>query len=279
MTETKKYFWLKLKEDFFEDKIIRYLRKLPDGNAIVIVFLKMQLKSLKTEGFIKYDGILPTCEDELALILDEDVNLVRFTIGALEKVGAVERWDNDTLYISALQPLIGSESAVAERVRKHRAKKKALESGQALPEPEETPELPAPEKQMLQCNASETKCNTETEIETDIETEKEKEKEIEINQTDKPREEPPAELNPRQQERVELLRDLFDGWIINDNQIFHLSSLICSRIPYDPLMSINEMEIKIYDYLQDLMLRAKGYNVKHIYNWMLKVIPEMDFDY
>ena len=277
MAETKKYFWLKLKEDFFEDKIIRYLRKLPDGNAIVIVFLKMQLKSLKTEGFIKYDGLLPTCEEELALILDEDANLVRFTIGALEKVGAVERWDNDTLYISALQPLIGSESAVAERVRKHRAKKKALEGGQALPEPEETPGLPAPEKDALQCNTSETKCNTE--IETDIETEKEKEIEIEKEQTDKHREEPPAELNPRQQERVELLRELFVGWKINDYQIFHLSSLINSKIPYDPIMSIHGLEIKIYDYLQDLTLRAKSYDVKHIYGWMLKVIPEMDFDY
>ncbi len=271
MADTKKYFWLKLKEDFFEDKIIRYLRKLPDGNAIVIVFLKMQLKSLKTEGFIKYDGILPTCEDELALILDEDVNLVKFTISALERVGAVERWDNDTLYISALQPLIGSESAVAERVRKHRAKKKALEGGQALPEPEETPELPALENSALQCNTEETKCNTEIEIEQEIEKEKE------IEQTDKPREE--EELNPRQQERVNFLRELFAGWKINDNQIFHLSSLINSKIPYDPLMGVHGVELKIYDYLYDLTLRAKSYNVQHIYGWMLKVIPETDFDY
>ena len=278
MTETKKYFWLKLKEDFFDDKMIKFLRKLPDGDGIVIIFLKMQLKSLKTEGFIKYDGILPTCEEELALILDEDENRVRYTIAALEKLGAVERWDNDTLYISALQPLIGSESAVAERVRRHRAKKKALESGQALPEPEEKPELPAPEKQALQCNGPVTKCNTETEIETDIETEKEKE--IEKDLTDKPREEePPEELNSRQMKRVELLRDLFDGWTINDIQIFHLSTLVNAKIPYDPMMNIHSIDLKIYDIIEDLTLRAKGYKVKHIYNWMLTVIPEMDFDY
>ena len=270
MAETKKYFWLKLKEDFFEDKIIRYLRKLPDGNAIVIVFLKMQLKSLKTEGFIKYDGILPTCEDELALILDEDVNLVRFTIGALEKVGAVERWDNDTLYISALQPLIGTETAAAERVRKHRAKKKALESGQALPEPEEMPELPAPETPALQSNTDVTKCNTE------IELEKEKEINIEIEkeQTDKQREEPPVTLNPAQQERVDFLREVFDGWKINDNQIFHLSTLAVEKIPHDPFMGRDALDLKIYDYLHDLALRARSYDVFYIYGWMLKVIPE-----
>ena len=269
MAETKKYFWLKLKEDFFDDKTIKYLRKLPDGNAIVIIFLKMQLKSLKTEGFIKYDGIMPTCEDELALILDEDVNLVRFTIGALEKVGAVERWDNDTLYISALQPLIGSESAVAERVRRHRAKKKALEGGEALPEPESMPELPAPENPALQCNTDETKCNTEIEIE------KEKDIEIEKEQTDKHREE--AALNPLQQERVNFLREIFDGWKINDNQIFHLSTLASEKIPYNPLMGMDALDIKIYDYLNDLALRAKGYEVQYIYGWMLKVIPETDY--
>ena len=268
MADTKKYFWLKLKEDFFEDKMIRYLRKLPDGNAIVIVFLKMQLKSLKTEGFIKYDGILPTCEDELALILDEDVNLVKFTITALERVGAVERWDNDTLYISALQPLIGSESAVAERVRKHRAKKKALEGGEALPAPEEMPELPAPEESALQSNTNVTKCNTE------IELEKEKEINIEIEKEQTNRQEPPVTLNSMQQDRVNFLREVFDGWKINDNQIFHLSTLATEKIPYDPLMSRNELDIKIYDFLHDLALRAKSYDVFYIYGWMLKVIPE-----
>lgn len=49
----KKYFWLKLKENFFDDKQIRFLRTLPDGDKIVITYLKMQLKSLKTAGTIR----------------------------------------------------------------------------------------------------------------------------------------------------------------------------------------------------------------------------------
>lgn len=143
----KEYFWLKLKADFFEDKVIKYLRKLPDGNGIVIVYLKMQLKSLKTEGFLKYDGILPAYEEELALLLDEDANLVKFTIQALLNLGVVERWENDTLYMASMQELIGKETAVAERVRRHRARKKLLE-----------------EQETLHCNSDETKmlhCNTE----------------------------------------------------------------------------------------------------------------------
>lgn len=126
MKENKKYYWLKLKEDFFDDKYIKALRKLPDGEALVIVYLKMQLKSLKTEGFIQYDHILPSAEEELALVLDEDVNIVRLTLNAIVNMGLVERWENDTLYMVAMQNLIGSETAAAERVRKHRQKQKML---------------------------------------------------------------------------------------------------------------------------------------------------------
>ena len=127
MAENKKFYWLKLKEDFFDDKYIKALRKLPDGEAIVIVYLKMQLKSLKTDGFIQYDRLLPSQEEELALVLDEDLNVVRLALSALTNMKLVENWDNETLYMSAMQHLIGSETATAERVRKHREKIKLLE--------------------------------------------------------------------------------------------------------------------------------------------------------
>lgn len=157
MKDNKKYYWLKLKEDFFDEKYIKALRKLPDGDALTIVYLKMQLKSLKTEGIIQYDHILPSAEEELALVLDEDVNIVRLTLSAIVNMGLVEQWENDTLYMVAMQNLIGSETAVAERVRKHREKQK-----------------------LLQCNTEVTNGNTYIEIEK-------KEKSKEINKEKKER--------------------------------------------------------------------------------------------
>lgn len=165
---TRRFYWLKLKEDFFDDKVIKYLRRLPEGSNLVIIYLKMQLKSLKTEGLLKYDGILPTCEDELALLLDEDPMLVRGAINALEKMGVVERWENDALYMAAMQELIGTESSSAARVRRHREKKQA-EAFQC-------------NAKVLPCNANVTLCNTEIErrdrekrkeIDTEIESGKE----------------------------------------------------------------------------------------------------------
>lgn len=169
MKNAQKYYWLKLKEDFFDDKVIRYLRRLPEGPSLVIIYLKMQLRSLKTEGFLKYDGIMPTCEEELALVLDENPMLVTGAINALEKMGVVERWENDTLYMAAMQELIGTETAAAARVRKHRELKK--NQGALLQSND----------QALQCNTDVTTCNTEIEI--DI-RDRDKREEIEIRDID-----------------------------------------------------------------------------------------------
>lgn len=162
MTENKKYYWLKLKEDFFEEKQIKYLRKLPDGDKLVIAYLKMQLKSLKTEGFIKYDSILPSNIEELSMILDEDINIVTLLIKALQQVGAIEILDDGSFYMIAMQDLIGKEGASAERVRKFRERQKQNEI------------------KMLQGNTNITNCNTEIEkeIEKEIELDIEKDKKI-----------------------------------------------------------------------------------------------------
>lgn len=156
---SKRYFWLKLKEDFFDEKYIKALRRLPQGDSLAIVYLKMQLKSLKTEGIIKYEGILPDSLAELAMALDEDENVVKLAVEALVRFGVVERWDDETLYMSAMQQLIGSESESAARVRKHRA----LQGNR-----------PA-----LQSNEPVTPCNTEIEKEKELELEKELEKDSE----------------------------------------------------------------------------------------------------
>lgn len=150
----KKYYWLKLKEDFFEEKQIRYLRKLPDGDKLVIAYLKMQLKSLRTEGFIKYDQIMPNNEEELAMILDEDINIIKLMIQALIKVKAIEVLDDGSFYLIAMQDLVGKEGESAERVRRFRERQN---------------------QKMLQCNANVTKCNTEIEKEKEIEKKKDKE--------------------------------------------------------------------------------------------------------
>ena len=126
MPNEKRYYWLKLKEDFFNQKYIKALRKLPDGDSLTIIYLKMQLLTLNHEGVLSFEHIMPNCESEIALATDEDENKVRFAIEALINMGIVERLDNDDLLLSSVSELVGSETLSAKRVRNHR-KNKALQ--------------------------------------------------------------------------------------------------------------------------------------------------------
>ncbi len=146
MSENKRYYWMKLKKDFFEQKMIKILRTFEGGEKMIMIFLKIQLHSLENDGYIYYENMLPTFEQELAIAIDEDTEIVKLTLDTLIRFGAVEKIDDNKYYITALEDCIGSESSSAKRVREHREREK--------------------------CNAEALHCNTEKD------TEKEKEKEL-----------------------------------------------------------------------------------------------------
>lgn len=130
MAENKKYYWLKLQHDFFGSKRIKKLRRLEDGDACVIIYLKMQLKSIKNEGVLVYSGLEDSFEEELALDLDEDVEIVKRTVRFLLQFGLLEISDDQTEYtVPYAKQNIGSETQAAGRMREFR--KKHLEPGMA----------------------------------------------------------------------------------------------------------------------------------------------------
>ncbi len=152
----KKYYWLKLKDDWFNSKVIKKLRKIAGGDTYTIIYLKMLLLSLKNEGKLYYEGVEETFEKELALELDEDIENVNVTISFLQNCNLLEIIDADEYMLTEIPASIGSESESAQRVRKCRDNKRRSD------------------EKTLQCNADVTKCNTEIDIEKEIEKEKEK---------------------------------------------------------------------------------------------------------
>ena len=107
MSESKKYYYLKLKEGFFDEKAVKFIRNLPDGDTLLIIYLKMLLMGLKSE-VLKFNGVMPTVEEELALALDESPALVASVVNLLEKLGIVERQPDDTLCIKYASEYSGS---------------------------------------------------------------------------------------------------------------------------------------------------------------------------
>ncbi len=116
----KRYFWLKLKDDFFTSKRIKKLRKLAGGDTYTIIYLKMQLKALKTDGMLKWSGLEDNFADELALDLDESPDNVRITLQYLLSCGLIETSDDISFFLPYAVENSGSETAAAQRMREMR---------------------------------------------------------------------------------------------------------------------------------------------------------------
>nr|DAH52259.1 MAG TPA: replisome organizer protein [Bacteriophage sp.] len=128
MSEDKKRFWwLKLKEGFFNSTEMRLLRKSAGGEVFTIIYLKMQLVSLRTDGIIFYNGYAETFEKEIAFVIDEDAENVANAIGALRRLKLIEDITDKSFFIPEAVANTGSECDSAARVRRLR-ERKALQS-------------------------------------------------------------------------------------------------------------------------------------------------------
>jgi predicted phage replisome organizer len=161
MSEPKRYFWLKLHKDFFQRKEIKRLRKIAGGDTYTIIYLKMLLRSIMSDGKLYFDGLEDDFASELALDLDEKEENVQITIQYLLKSGLLEMCSDEEYYLPDTKDSTGCETAAASRMRKCRAKKEQLKCNNVT--------------HMLQ--------NGYGEIEKDIEIDKElyKEKDIDID--------------------------------------------------------------------------------------------------
>ena len=157
---SKRYYWLKLNENFFEREEIKVIENMKNGKDYIIFYLKLLLKSINTEGKLLFRDVIPYTPEMLSAITGTDIDTVKVAIDLYTKLELMEIWDDGTLFMKETQNMIGSETDTARRVRKHR-KKKALEEKK--------------KKEMLQSNTDETKSNTDIDIEKDIEIDIDKE--------------------------------------------------------------------------------------------------------
>jgi len=97
---SKRFFWLKLQEDFFQQKAMKKLRRMERGEALTIIYLKMQLASLRNGGVIAFEGLGDSLTEELSLQLDESENDVCATVEFLMKCGLMEQIESTDTYIS-----------------------------------------------------------------------------------------------------------------------------------------------------------------------------------
>lgn len=128
----KKYYWLKLQNDFFSHKEIKKLRKIAGGDTYTVIYLKMLLVSLKNDGRLFYDGVEETFSEELALDLDEEKDNVDVTLKFLMVHGLIEETSQNQFSLPGTINAIGAETSGNIRVKRHREKLKALQCNDSV---------------------------------------------------------------------------------------------------------------------------------------------------
>ena len=123
----KKYYWLKLKRDFFKRHDIRIIEAMPNGKDYILFYLKMLLESIDHEGKLRFSDTIPYNEQMLSVITNTNIDVVRSAMEMFKDLQMIDVYDDKTIYMADVEKLIGSETSVAERVRKHRENQKLLQ--------------------------------------------------------------------------------------------------------------------------------------------------------
>ena len=127
----KRYYWLKLSENFFEDDTVAWIEEQENGKDYIIFYLKLCLKSLTDGGYlIRYVGekLIPYDVKALSKLTNTDYDTVKVAMNLFLEVGIISQLDSGELYLNQINEMIGSETDAAQRKRKQRAREAKLET-------------------------------------------------------------------------------------------------------------------------------------------------------
>ena len=121
----RRFYWLKLKNTYFNQISQKKMKRQEHGTEMQVIYLRMMLLSINSEGCIYYQGVYDTLAEELAEEFDEPVELIEKTLNYLIDNHMITVDDADSYYLPEAVDCIGSETAAAERMRRNRARQKA----------------------------------------------------------------------------------------------------------------------------------------------------------
>jgi predicted phage replisome organizer len=163
MSDNQKYYYLKLKDNFFDQDNVKVLESLENGQIYSLIILKLYLKACKYDGQLKMTPLIPYTIDEkqiniLAKVINHDADHVKNAIKQGINLGLISILETKEIWMTEIQNFIGHSSTEGDRKRKYRKK---IEMGQMSDK--RPPEIDI-----------EKEIELEIEKEKDIESEKEK---------------------------------------------------------------------------------------------------------
>lgn len=128
----KKYYWLKLKRDFFKRHDIRIIEEMPNGKEYLLFYLKLLVESIDHEGNLRFSDTIPYNEQMLSVVTNTNIDIVRSAVKMFYDLKMLDIKADKTIYMEEVQNMIGSavDNDNANRQRRFREKQKQL----ALPD-------------------------------------------------------------------------------------------------------------------------------------------------
>jgi len=216
MSDNKKYYYMKVKETFFDSEEMKILESMQNGIEYQNLYIKLCLLSLKANGELIFKSMIPYDIAMLSTVLRVNIDTVKTGIELFKRLGLVSILENGSLYMLDIQTLVGKSSTEAERVSEHRKRTKDVQMYDKCTKNVE---------QMLRS------CTPELELEKEIEKDTKKEKKTKqpesvffqesnqvqsIQESDFPFRDPPPIQNPNRvntdtTNRIETARTIWNA--------------------------------------------------------------------
>lgn len=120
MSDNKKYYYLRLKDNFFDSDELKILESMKDGYLYSNILLKLYLRSLKNDGKLVVNERIPYSADMLASVTGHQVGTIKQALSVFKDLGLIDVLDNGAIYMLDIQNFIGKGSSEADRKREYR---------------------------------------------------------------------------------------------------------------------------------------------------------------
>lgn len=170
-----RFYWLKLKRDFFKRHDIRIVESMPNGKDYVLFYLKLLCESVDHEGALRFSDTIPYSAEMLATITDTNVDIVKSAVKIFCELKMMDISSDHTIFMTEVNRMIGSavDNDNANRQRRYRERQKELQGG--IKNTEQIPEdVTKNNEGVIKNNESKNKSKS-------IEKDKELNKELDIN--------------------------------------------------------------------------------------------------
>lgn len=250
----KRYYWLKLKRDFFKRHDIQIIENMPNGKDYILFYLKLLCESVDHDGNLRFNEQIPYNEQMLATITNTNVDIVHRAIEIFSSLHMMEIMDDGTFYMSEVNKMLGSETYWAQKKREQREKElpPPKEIGQKIEQ--KIGQIPTLSNESPMC-PSKSKSKSKS-----IELDKEIELELEIDEEDSPNPPPPSTKKPTKHKRGE-----YNNVLLTDDEYIKLQT---------EFGGLADKAIKFLDEY----IEMKGYKAKSHYlairKWVIDAVKE-----